>query len=115
MITLTLPNPPSANRYWRRAGRHIHKSAEAKAYQEAVAWLAHGVQPLQGEVAVHLAWYRPAKRGDLDNRIKVILDALNGVAYEDDKQIVKIIAERHDDKHEPRVEVVVSLAGEDLA
>ena len=30
-------------------------------------------------------------RGDLDNYIKTILDALNGVAWDDDSQVVKII------------------------
>jgi len=30
-------------------------------------------------------------RGDLDNYIKTILDALNGVAWKDDSQVVKII------------------------
>jgi Holliday junction resolvase RusA-like endonuclease len=30
-------------------------------------------------------------RGDLDNYVKTILDALNGVAWDDDSQVVKII------------------------
>jgi Holliday junction resolvase RusA-like endonuclease len=32
------------------------------------------------------------RRGDLDNMIKFVLDALNGKLYEDDSQIVKITA-----------------------
>lgn len=31
-------------------------------------------------------------RGDLDNYVKTVLDALNGVAWIDDKQVVKIVA-----------------------
>ena len=34
----------------------------------------------------------PQKKPDIDNCIKVILDALNGIAYEDDKQVVQVIA-----------------------
>ena len=33
---------------------------------------------------------RPAKKPDADNIIKAVLDALNGVAYEDDKQVVSV-------------------------
>mgnify|MGYP004577706045 FL=1 len=32
----------------------------------------------------------PTKKPDCDNIIKSILDSLNGVAYEDDKQVVKV-------------------------
>lgn len=31
-------------------------------------------------------------RGDLDNYVKTVLDALNGVAWPDDSQVVKITA-----------------------
>jgi Holliday junction resolvase RusA-like endonuclease len=31
-------------------------------------------------------------RGDLDNYVKSLLDGLNGVAYEDDKQVVNLKA-----------------------
>lgn len=31
-------------------------------------------------------------RGDLDNYVKTVLDALNGVAWDDDSQVVKITA-----------------------
>lgn len=34
----------------------------------------------------------PIKRPDLDNIVKLILDALNGVAFYDDSQVVKIVA-----------------------
>lgn len=112
-MALIIPEPPSANRYWRhtaRGGRAItYKSAKAKQYQSEVrtrAMLA-GLQPLNGPVEVHLVWYRKARRGDLDNRLKVIFDALQGAAYVDDSQIVAITARREEDKNNPRVEIVV--------
>ena len=33
---------------------------------------------------------RPDKKPDIDNVLKVVLDALNKVAYEDDKQVIEV-------------------------
>lgn len=50
---------------------------------------------------------RPTKKPDADNIIKVIADALNDVAYYDDKQIVDCsISKYYSD--EPRVEISIS-------
>ena len=38
---------------------------------------------------------RPDKKPDLDNIIKAVLDGLNGVAYEDDKQVVEAIGRKY--------------------
>lgn len=35
-------------------------------------------------------YIKPTCKPDIDNIIKVVLDGLNGVAYEDDKQVVEI-------------------------
>lgn len=107
---LTLPYPPSANRYWRALGRgHVTRSREAKAYLEEVGWLCRSLdtQPVAGDVEVEMRVYRPARRRDLDNHLKVALDALQGHLYHDDKQIVRLVAERYDDKANPRLEVTV--------
>jgi crossover junction endodeoxyribonuclease RusA len=108
--TLVLPYPISANRYWRSVpGRGVLLSADARRYKEDAGKeaLAAGVRPVDGPVALTVTLYRPAKRGDLDNRIKVLLDALSGIAYRDDSQVVELHAYRLDDKDHPRVEVQV--------
>jgi Holliday junction resolvase RusA-like endonuclease len=61
-------------------------------------------------VALELRFFRPAKRGDLDNLLKVTLDSLNGLVYADDSQVTRILAERREDKLRPRVEVTVTEA-----
>lgn len=38
---------------------------------------------------------RPTKKPDIDNCIKIIADALNGLAYVDDTQIVGVTAEKY--------------------
>lgn len=52
------------------------------------------------------AYFPDARRRDLDNLIKSVADALNGVAYRDDTQIVQLgESEKHVDKLNPRTEV----------
>lgn len=82
-------------------------SAEARAYKHNVRLLAldAGFIPYQGDVSVSVSIYRPRKRGDTDNTLKVLLDALSGMAYADDSQVTEIHAFRFDDKANPRVEV----------
>jgi len=106
---MTVPEPPSANRYWRVYRNRVVKSAEARAYRQAVRMLAKH-SPRVGPVAVTVTWYRGAKRGDLDNRLKVVLDAMEGVLYENDNQIVELHAYRIDDKGNARMDVEVEQA-----
>lgn len=104
-IEITLPWPPSSNRYWRVFRGRAVKSKEAVAYNAEVNGLCVDIRACIGDVIVRLDFYRPRKSGDLDNRIKILLDALQGSAYMDDRQIVEIHARRFEDKKNPRVEV----------
>ncbi len=109
MPILTLPYPPSANAYWRTFRGRILVSSEARKYKEQVGNLCArwNLKPLTGPIAVRIQVYRPAKRGDLDNTLKVLLDSLRGHAFEDDSQVIELHAARHDDKERPRAEVHV--------
>lgn len=108
-MKITLDTPPSANRYWRMGNNRIYRSDEAVNYRAYVELLCNtaGLQPLDGNVALHVDVYRPAKRGDLDNFLKVLGDCLQGYAYHNDAQIVEIHARRYDDPRNPRVEITV--------
>jgi len=115
-IRLELPSPPSANRYWRvpkALGRPI-LSREARDYcarVKALAFAQGARSPLTGEVAVSIVWTRERRSGDLDGRLKIVLDALQGAAYVNDSQIVAIDARRQDrDKGEPGLVVEVRAA-----
>lgn len=48
----------------------------------------------------------PQKKPDIDNVVKIIMDALNGAAYKDDKQVVSVFASKfYDDDPKVIVEV----------
>jgi crossover junction endodeoxyribonuclease RusA len=101
-IVLTLPYPVSANRYWRIARNRLILSKEAKAYKNAakIEFAKTGAIPMTGIVVVVIILHPKLTRSgeaskvriDLDNALKVVIDALNGLAYIDDKQIVGISA-----------------------
>ena len=108
-MKLTLPVPPSSNRYWRHAGPRVNRSAEAVNYIGAVSLLLmkQKVKPIRGEVSIAVEWHRKAKRGDLDNILKILFDALKDRAFGDDSAIRRIVAERFEDHHNPRMEVTI--------
>lgn len=116
-ITLTLPYPPSSNRYWRSVANKktghvmVFVSEEAKSFKRDVAKRTAGMQPLKCEVVATFRFYRPRRSGDLSNRIKVLEDAMQGTVFYDDKQIVEIHAFRHEDAKNPRVEVEITALG----
>lgn len=108
-MRLVLPLPPSANRYWRNVNGRTLLSKEARAYRERCAFVAafqwKGA-PFAGRVRVHADVFM-SLRGDLDNRAKQILDALQGTAFADDASVWDLRLVRHLDRTNPRVEVVV--------
>ena len=55
--------------------------------------------------------FKPKKKPDVDNVVKVVLDALNNVAYCDDTQVNEIHVIRHYDEQE-RLIICLSENGE---
>ena len=112
-LSLTLPEPPSANRYWRHAKGRTYLSAEAKSFRLAVGVAVRQIDwPLfgpfmAGDLGLTYTWYRGRKSGDLDNRTKQLLDALQGCVYTDDSQIIEIHAYRKDAPRCARVDVCI--------
>lgn len=103
---LELPYPVSANRYWRhvpnkRTGLTMHfLSGEAKAYKEAVAWIARASgfrNPTEKQIEIVSITLVPRRYNDegvrigglmdLGNCWKIAEDALQGVVYVNDRQI----------------------------
>lgn len=53
---------------------------------------------------------RPRKKPDLDNILKVVADALNGLAYHDDSQIVSMSAAKYW-SHDPYILICITEVG----
>lgn len=139
-ITLTLPYPISANRYWatrvvKIQGKPmpmVYVTTEAKAFKASVLQLARAtgvIAPITGRVKVDIKLYphrpldwktRQRKLGaawddtvqciDLDNARKVLYDSLKGVAMEDDKWVRQETGERMEPDEHPARVVVTVTA-----
>lgn len=96
-IILLLPLPPSTNALWRRVGNKTLISAPYRAWKEAAGWEAKsqlvGIPQITGAFAVKIE-IDPG-RGDLDNRLKAILDLCQSSgAVANDKNLAELHAYR---------------------
>lgn len=64
----------------------------------------HKVLMLKGDIL-------PTKKPDIDNIIKIVLDALNGVAYYDDSQVCKVNFMKMYSEN-PRLKILIRSIGE---
>ena len=124
---------PRATRMGR--GIRLYDPKKVSVYKKQLAMMCkfqYKDQPLSGQLTVNLKFYRhvqssvskkerklrligahrPTVKPDVDNYIKSTLDGLNGLLWEDDNQIVKIVAEKYYSDH-PRVEIEVEEVNED--
>ncbi len=118
---------PRATKTWK--GIRLYDPKKVSTYKKQLGMMCkfqYKDKPLTGPLIVSLKFYRqvqssvskkerelrlsgihrPIVKPDTDNYIKSTLDGLNGLLWEDDNQIVKIVAEKYYSDH-PRVEIEV--------
>lgn len=114
MVTIEIPGTPYAKKRHRSAGRRTFNPPENVAYDRRVGMIAmqHFRAPITGPVkltilctfeppqswskkkaAAHVGRYHTQKP-DMDNLEKAVMDALNGIAYLDDKQVADKVARK---------------------
>ena len=113
------PIPQSRPRFDSR-NKRAYEKANIKAYKQRVGYIARKEfkQPIERDtpLEINMKFYMPipkylsnvkknrltlekevryvTKKPDLDNLLKAILDGLNGIAYFDDGQVVKLSVEK---------------------
>lgn len=86
-----------------------HLTEAGKSYKKDVAAQAHiqGAFKMTGLVELTAHVYRPLRRGDLSNRVKLVEDGLKGIAWHDDEQVAILHMYRHLDRENPRIEIEI--------
>lgn len=115
-VTFTVPGPPVP---WQRAGRgkgHSYTQDATKRYQRSIAYRFLAVRPAewkldQAYTVTVIATFADARRRDVDNILKTVMDALNGVAWEDDSQVRRGVVE-HTLPHREGAGIVVTIEQE---
>lgn len=94
------------------SGKRRFNDSRYSNFKVALGYIAKtamgGQAPLTGKIKIQVDVYRNLKPeslrfGDADNHLKAILDALNGIAFEDDRQVVEATVRLH--KGKPRIEI----------
>ena len=141
-VTFTVPGQPVAKgrpKFARQAGFVRAYTPEKTVAYETLVKLAAGEAmagdpPMQGPLSLMLrlylaipksttkrdraaivaGYFLPTKKPDIDNVLKAVTDAMNGIVYEDDAQLVTVmVVKQYSDT--PRAEVGVMRAVEAVA
>lgn len=118
------------------AGGYVRSYTPAKTieYENLVRmeWERSGAKKLEGAISANIICYFPipksvskkkreamhgtfyTKKPDCDNIAKIILDALNGIAYDDDSQVASLRVWKVYDAEETMVEVTLFENGGDV-
>jgi len=104
VVSLALPWPPSVNTIWRKFQGRMVLSQAGRDYRDAVRGvvLSTILWPrvrLSGRLAVDLKLHPPdARRRDVDNVLKALLDALTHAGvWSDDSQVKRLSVEMCDE------------------
>lgn len=120
---------------FQRVGNYVRTYTPDKTveYENLVrlAWMQSGAEKLEGKVSANITAHFPIpksvskkkrvlmdgscydKKPDCDNIAKIILDSLNGVAYDDDAQVVSLCVTKLYDADESKVVVVLQETEEE--
>lgn len=125
------PQGKARPRFSRKSGT-VYTPTQTKKYEEFIAMkyrLAHGEKrksfvfvDIMAIFPIPKSWSKrdrkEAARGaifpgkpDVDNIIKVVLDALNGVAYDDDKQVIAVACQKGYQKDDEKPGLYVTVNG----
>lgn len=108
---ITLPFPPSGNRVY-RVGWHgrVHLSVEATNWIEDAAWRIKTSCGRSKVLHVYAKTFFPARRGDIDNFNKLLLDAIKTSGIVDDDKwphIPRLYLDAELDRKNPRIELKI--------
>lgn len=93
VVRFTIKGEPKSKQRPRVTARGTYTPADTKNAEQVIAhtYKSLRVEPFEHQVVVTIDFFNGNKRRrDLDNMAKLVLDALNKIAYADDYQVVEL-------------------------
>lgn len=107
LVTLSIPGEPRPKERPRFGKGRVFSSKSQKDDQDRLRGYfaeAFGRWPIGGTVAVACLFYRSSQRHvDIDNLVKQVFDAANGIIWHDDAQVTACIETLEVDREHPRI------------
>ena len=105
MIKINAPIKPVPFKRVMTQGKRRFNSDYYSNFKDELGYYAlaamNGREPLKGRIRLHADFFKKRKGlltkqwGDVDNFLKAVMDALNGICYRDDGQVVHISATKN--------------------
>lgn len=94
-LTISVKLQSKTNHKGYNRGGHVYLPKHLKALQDQIGWAAKSARaqdepttfPVRMELIAH---FKGKRHADIDNLAKLVLDALQGIIYVNDKQIVSL-------------------------
>lgn len=80
--------------YWETCGKRCFGANKALSVEIVLYYIRPKRMTKHNSLMAQRGLLRPVVKPDVDNVIKAILDALNGIAFYDDRQIVQVTCEK---------------------
>ena len=98
-IAIRLPYPPTVNTYYRTAKGRTYMSPAGRAFKaEATTDVRRvfDIEPITCRVGVAITLHAEnrTRDTDIDNRVKAVLEVLQGTVIENDRQVDELIVSR---------------------
>jgi len=98
VVRFTVWGEPRSKQRPRVTKRGAYTPKETMEREQAVrdSWYATGEQMFEHQVIMEIEFYNATRhRRDIDNMAKLVLDALNKLAFSDDHEVVGLILRKH--------------------
>ena len=89
--------PPSLNSAYKKFKNRIVLSKDSKDFKQLLADnVSDNFRPLQGHIKLTVVFmFADNRKRDIDNYLKVLIDAMKNIIFEDDDQIYKLDITKH--------------------